>query len=877
MKELDKYFTPETAETKWYDTWEKSGAFTPDANSPKDPYTIMIPPPNITGKLHIGHALVNTLQDVVIRFKRMQGYNALWLPGTDHASIATEAKVVESLKKQGLSKEALGREGFLKHAWAWKEEYGGFIIKQLRKLGCSCDWSRERFTLDEGLSKAVRKVFIDLYNEGLIYKGERLINWCPCCHTSISDAEVEYSEEPSSLWHIRYDAPDKSFSLIVATTRPETMLGDTGVAVNPKDERYKNLIGKTVIVPIVNREIKIIADPFVETEFGTGAVKITPAHDFNDFNAGKTHNLEIIRVITEDGLMGDVVKKYEGMDILTAREQIVEELKELGNLVKIEPYTHNVGKCYRCHHTVEPMVSKQWFVKMESLAKPALEVVKNKELTIYPPRYEKIYNHWLENIQDWCISRQLWWGHRIPAYYCEKCGKIYVGEEAPKHACACGCTTWVQDEDTLDTWFSSALWPFSTLGWPEKTKDFDTFFPTSTLITGNDILFFWVIRMVFSSLKQTGKIPFNKVVLHGLVRDALGRKMSKSLNNGIDPLEAIAEYGADALRFSLVQGLSLEVDLRYSKDRLDIAKAFINKLWNSAKFVFMALEDNNHPKKPETSAFAPEDNWILSKLDQTIAGVTKELDTFEFGDALQKLYDFFWNDYCSWYIEMVKPRLYDKENKSRAAAQYVLAHGLTVILKLLHPFLPFVTEELYQNLKTDENELLITAPWPEMSNISSAEDSENIELLQYFITNLRNVRANMNIEPSKKTSLIFVAKEAGNYLKSAEPILQKLAFAKAVEIRANKDGIPDNAICIEHLKATLYIPFEDLVDIEAEIARLQTEKEKYITLIERVKAKLANEKFVEKAPAATVAGERDKLKNYETLLSSIEERLAKLA
>lgn len=872
--ELDKYFNPEEAEKKWYDIWEKGGYFTPRMEDGKDPYTIMIPPPNITGKLHLGHALVNTLQDVVIRMKRMQGYDTLWLPGTDHASIATEAKVVDMIKKEGLSKDILGREGFLKRAWEWKAEYGGTIIRQLKKLGCSCDWTRERFTLDEGLSKVVQKVFIDLYNEGLIYKGERLVNWCPCCHSTLSDIEVEYEEEPSSLWYIRYYSADKSFYLDVATTRPETMLGDTGVAVNPSDERFAKYIGKKVVVPIVNREIEVIADPFVETEFGTGCVKITPAHDFNDFNAGKKHNLDIIKVIDEDGLMTDLVEKYKGMDILTARKLIVEELKELGNLVKIEPYTHNVGKCYRCHHTVEPMVSKQWFVKMESLAKPAIDVVKSKELTLYPERYEKTYFHWMENIQDWCISRQLWWGHRIPAYYCAKCGKIEVAAEKPTHACSCGCTEWVQDEDTLDTWFSSALWPFSTLGWPDDTPDYKHFYPTSTLITGNDILFFWVARMIFSGLHHTGKIPFKKVVLHGLIRDAQGRKMSKSLGNGIDPLDVIRDYGADALRFSLVQGLSLETDIRYSMDRLDVAKAFINKLWNSAKFVLTAIDgiDFSGWKKENLKA---EDNWLLIKLNETIEAVTKELDTFEFGVALQKLYDFFWNDYCSWYIEMVKPRLYDENAAGRVEAAYILHYGLTTILKLMHPFLPFVTEELYSKLEPN-GQPLIVSQWPVAQKVEAEADYNNIELMQYFITSIRNVRANMNIQPARKTALIFVTQTKGDFLKSVEPIFQKLAFAKNVEIKADKTGIPVNAITIEHLSASVYIPFEDLVDIEAEIKRLSAEKEKYEGLIARVDAQLKNENFLAKAPKDKIEGEREKKANYEKLLASVETRLAEL-
>ncbi len=871
--ELDKYFNPQEAENKWYRFWEDGRYFHAERDENKTPYTIMIPPPNITGKLHIGHALNMTLQDVTIRMKRMQGYSTLWLPGTDHASIATEAKIVDMLKKEGISKDSLGREGFLKRAWEWKEEYGGTIIKQLRKLGSSCDWDRERFTLDEGLSNAVQKVFIDLYNQGLIYRGERLVNWCPCCHTSISDAEVEYEEEQGSLWYVRYDSPDKSYSVEVATTRPETMLGDTAVAVNPNDERYAHMIGKTVVVPIVNREIPVIADPFVEMEFGTGAVKITPAHDFNDFAAGKKFNLEMIRVIDENGLMLPLVEKYTGMDILKARALIVEELKALGNLTKIEPYMHKVGKCYRCHQTVEPMISKQWFVKMESLAKPAVDVVKNKELEIIPDRFEKIYFHWMENIQDWCISRQLWWGHRIPAYYCTKCKAIHVGNTIPTHTCSCGNNQWVQDEDTLDTWFSSALWPFSTLGWPEKTEDLKYFYPTTTLITGSDILFFWVARMIFSALKQTNEIPFKRVVLHGLVRDALGRKMSKSLNNGIDPLEAISEYGADALRFSLIQGLSLETDIKYSTDKLVTAKGFINKLWNSAKFVFSAIADIDLTGF-QSEKRQPEDKWLLMKLDDVINAVTTELDNFEYGLALQKLYDFFWNDFCSTYIEMVKPRLSEENTDSRVEAAHTLYTSIVTILKLLHPFIPFVTEELYSKL--DNSDPLIITQWPKAVNERFDADFENIELLKHFITNIRNVRVNMNIQPNRKTNLIFVTTDKADFIQNATPILKKLAFAKDVLIQPTKEGIPLNAICIEKLSASVYIPFEDLVDIEAEINRLTAEKEKYQALIERVDKQLANEQFVSKAPPEKVEAERQKRDNYLKLLSSTEERLKEL-
>lgn len=873
--EMDKYFNPQQAEDKWYRIWEEQNCFHAERDPNKTPYTIMIPPPNVTGKLHIGHAFTMTMQDIIIRMKRMQGFSALWLPGTDHASIATEAKVVDLIKKEGLSKTALGRDGFLKRAWAWKEEYGGTIIKQLKRLGASCDWARERFTLDDGLSHAVQKVFIDLYHEGLIYRGERLVNWCPCCHTSISDAEVEYEEEQGSLWYIRYDAPDKSYAVEVATTRPETMLGDTAVAVNPKDERYAHMIGKTVVVPIVNREIPVIADPFVEMEFGTGAVKITPAHDFNDFAAGKRFGLEIIRVIDEDGHMLPLVPKYAGMPILQARAGIVEELQALGNLTKIEPYMHKVGKCYRCHKTVEPMMSKQWFVKMDTMAPPAIDAVKNGDITMYPDRFDKIYYHWMENIQDWCISRQLWWGHRIPAYYCDQCHAVYVGEQAPTHACSCGCTHWTQDEDTLDTWFSSALWPFSTLGWPEETPDYKYFYPTSTLITGSDILFFWVARMIFSALKQTGKAPFNKVVLHGLVRDALGRKMSKSLNNGIDPLTVIDEYGADALRFSLIQGMSLETDIRYSMDRLTTAKAFINKLWNSAKFVLGSVAGVDMTTAQDAD-LQPEDKWFIMKLNAVITAVTTELDTFEFGLAFQKLYDFFWNDFCSTYIEMVKPRLTDETCPTRPVAARTLMRALVTVLKLMHPFMPFVTEEIYSKLNDGHRDLLVVSAWPVAGTEHDDADYENIELLKYFMTSIRNVRANMNIQPNRKTTLIFVTTDKADFMRTATPILKKLAFAKDVVIQPTKDGIPVNAICIEGLSASVYIPFEDLVDIAAEIERLTTEQAKYQALIERVERQLANEQFIAKAPADKVAAERQKLADFQRLLASTQDRLNEL-
>lgn len=715
MHELEGKFEPQTFEEEIYKNWNEKGYFKPSNDKTKKPYTIVIPPPNITGKLHMGHALDETLQDILIRYKRMQGFNTLWVPGTDHASIATEAKIVEKLKVEGITKEDLGRDGFLKRAWEWKEEYGGTILNQLKKLGCSCDWSRERFTMDEGLSNAVKDVFVDLYNKGLIYKGKRMINWCPYCNTSISDAEVEYEEEPTHLWHVKYPVKgEEGKFVIVATTRPETMLGDTGVAVHPDDERYKDLVGKTVILPIMNKEIPIIADEFVEKEFGTGAVKLTPAHDPNDYQAALKHNLEIIPVFDEEFKMNNLVPEYKGMDMYEAREKIVERLQREGYLVKIEDYTHNVGKCYRCHHTIEPHISEQWFVKMEPLAKPAIEAVRTGKVEFVPERFDKIYYNWMENIQDWCISRQLWWGHRIPAYYCQKCGEVIVSKEEPHKCTKCGSTNLKQDEDTLDTWFSSALWPFSTLGWPEQTEDYKYFYPTSTLITGYDIIFFWVARMIFSALEHTGQVPFNKVFIHGIVRDSLGRKMSKSLGNGIDPLEIIAKYGTDALRFSLVLGISPGNDIRYMPEKLESASNFANKLWNASKFVLSNMPKDGsklaEDRLPENLCY--EDKWILSKLNKLVKEVTNNLENFELGIATQKVYDFIWNEFCDWYIEMVKSRLYDENCTTKFAAQYTLNKVLKDSLKLLHPVMPFVTEKIYMQLYHNDESIMISK-WPE--------------------------------------------------------------------------------------------------------------------------------------------------------------------
>ena len=707
---LENKFNPKDFEDKIYKNWEEKGYFKPSEDKSKKPYTIVIPPPNITGKLHMGHALDETIQDLLIRYKRMQGYNALWLPGTDHAAIATEAKVVAKLKEEGTSKEKLGREEFLKRAWEWKKEYGGIIINQIKKLGCSCDWDRKRFTMDEGLSNAVKHVFVDLYNKGLIYKGKKMINWCPYCKTSISDAEVEYEEEPTHLWHIRYKVKgEENRYVVVATTRPETMLGDTGVAVHPADERYKDLVGKKVILPIMNKEIPVVADEFVEKEFGTGAVKLTRAHDPNDYESGERHGLEVVEVFDENGKMNDLVPEYAGMDIYEAREKIVEKLKEIGALVKIEDYTHNVGKCYRCHHSIEPKISEQWFVKMEPLAKPAIDAVRNGDVKFIPERFDKTYFNWMENIRDWCISRQLWWGHRIPAYYCKDCGNMQVSENEVTKCNKCGSTNIEQDDETLDTWFSSALWPFSTLGWPEQTEDFKYFYPTDTLVTGYDIIFFWVARMIFSAIEHTGQVPFKNVFIHGIVRDSQGRKMSKSLGNGIDPIEVIDKYGTDALRFSLILGISPGNDIRYMPEKLEAASNFANKLWNASKFVLGNLENYKEIEfKDIEKSLTYSDKWILSKLNKLVLDITNNIDGFELGVFAQKIYDFIWNEFCDWYIEMVKPRLYNEEDKTKLAAQYTLNKVLADSLKLLHPIMPFITEEIYTKLYNSDESIMIS-------------------------------------------------------------------------------------------------------------------------------------------------------------------------
>ena len=883
IHELEGKFNPSEFEDKIYKNWEEKGYFKPSDDRTKKPYTIVIPPPNITGKLHMGHALDETLQDILIRFKRMSGYNALWIPGTDHASIATEAKIVAKLKEEGISKEELGRDEFLNRAWEWKKEYGGTITKQIKKLGSSCDWSRERFTLDEGLTKAVQTVFINLYNKGLIYKGEKMINWCPNCNTTISDSEVEYEKENGNLWYIKYPIKDGNGEyLTIATTRPETMLGDTGVAVNPNDDRYKNYIGKTLILPIVNREIPVIADEFVETEFGTGCVKLTPAHDINDYQAGIKNNLEIIKVFDESGIMNDIVPEYKGLDIYEARKQIVAKLESLGALIKTEDYTHDVAKCYRCHKTIEPMISNQWFVKMEELAKPAIEAVKSGKTKFVPERFDKIYFNWLENIKDWCISRQLWWGHRIPAYYCKDCGEIIVSIDKPQKCTKCGSDNLVQDEDTLDTWFSSALWPFSTLGWPAKTEDFKYFYPTETLVTGYDIIFFWVVRMMFSGIEHTGEVPFKNVLIHGIVRDSQGRKMSKSLGNGIDPLEIIDKYGTDALRLSLVMGITPGNDIRYMPEKLESASNFANKLWNAAKFVLMNIkEENMNDIELDISKLDYEDKWILSKLNTLAKEVSANLDNFDIGVYAQKLYDFTWNEFCDWYIEIVKTRLYNKEDEnkeSRIIAQKVLNKVLGDILKLLHPIMPFITEKIYKELYNNDESIMISK-WPEFDEKYNFSIEENhIEEIKNIISQIRNERMNMNVHPSKKSDLIFIIddKEYKKLLNDSKDWVNKLGFANNLIIEENEENIPKKAVSILANGVKVFIPFEELIDINEERTKLENEIKKLEAEVLRSTKMLSNPGFISKAPKAKVDEEKEKMEKYKEMLEKTKERLEQL-
>ncbi len=873
--QLEGKYNPKDFEEKWYQEWEQKGYFKPSGDKTKKPYTIVIPPPNITGKLHMGHALDETVQDILIRYKRMQGYNALWVPGTDHAAIATEAKIVAKMKEAGITKEDIGREGFLERAWDWKKEYGGAIVNQIKKLGCSCDWTKERFTMDEGLSKAVQQVFINLYKEGLIYRGKRMINWCPCCNTSISDAEVEYEEEPTHLWHIRYKVKDEDRYIIVATTRPETMLGDTGVAVHPEDERYTDLVGKTVILPIMNKEIPIIADEFVEREFGTGAVKLTPAHDPNDYQAAQKHNLEIIEVFDENFKMGNLVEEYKGMDLYEARQKIVEKLEEIGALVKIEDYTHNVGKCYRCHSTIEPKISEQWFVKMEPLAKPANEAVREGKVRFVPAKYEKTYFAWMDNVKDWCISRQLWWGHRIPAYYCEDCHEMMVEEQMPQKCYKCGSTHLHQDEDTLDTWFSSALWPFSTLGWPEQTEDLKYFYPTSTLVTGYDIIFFWVARMIFSGIKHTGEVPFHDVLIHGIVRDSQGRKMSKSLGNGIDPLEIINQYGTDALRFSLIYGISAGNDIRYMPEKLELASNFANKLWNASKFVLGNIEgkveESTLCNEELPNNLAYEDKWILAKLNRISKEITNNLEKYDMGVALQKVYDFIWNEFCDWYIEMVKPRLYDEKATNKEACLWTLNQVLINALKLLHPVMPFMSEEIFQKLYHKEGSIMM-AKWPEYKKEwNFVKEEKQIEQLKEIIVGIRNLRTTQNIHPSKKSSLIFITKELTNMLEEANAMIQKLGFANKIEIKTEKEKVPENATSIRTEQMEVILPLGDLIDKEAEKGRLEEEMKKLEAEVQRAQKMLSNQGFLNKAPAEKIEEEKKKLEKYQDLLQKAKE------
>ena len=877
-KLADKY-NPKDFEEKLYNEWEEKGYFKPSMDKNKKSYCIVMPPPNVTGKLHMGHALDDTLQDILIRYKRMCGYNTLWIPGTDHSAIATEVKVVEKMKKEeGLTKADITREEFLERAWAWTKEYGGTIQAQQRRLGCSCDWSNSRFTMDAGLSEAVLTQFINLYNKGLIYKGTKMINWCPSCHTSLSDAEVEFEEENSHLWHIRYKIKGTDKYVIVATTRPETMIGDTAVAVHPEDERYKDIIGKTCILPIVNKEIPIIADEFVEKEFGTGCVKITPAHDMNDYQAGLRHNLEIVEVFNDSSIMGNIVPEYEGLTTLEARELIVKKLEDIGALVKTEDYTHNVGKCYRCHNTVEPRISEQWFVKMKELAEPAIKAVKEDDIKFVPKRYEKTYFNWMENIQDWCISRQLWWGHRIPAYYCEECGHIHVSKTAPSECEKCHSTKIHQDEDSLDTWFSSALWPFSTLGWPNETELLKTFYPTNVLVTGYDIIFFWVARMIFSGLECMKEKPFSDVLIHGIVRDSQGRKMSKSLGNGIDPLEIIEKYSTDALRFSLILGISPGNDIRYMPEKLEQASNFANKLWNAAKFVTTNLVEDEEIinfETQKTKCLKIEDKWIIKKLNDLIKNVTQNIEDYDLGVALENIYNFTWNEFCNWYIEIAKSRLYSENKEEKIQVNFVLNYVLRNCLKLLHPFMPFITSEIYSKLVNTDNRDLMISNWPnKLENVENDNNAEEfIENIKEIIIQIRNIRANMNVHPSKKSKIIFVTKDYEKELEQSKSFIEKLGFANEIIIQKNKDNVPQNAISILTKGIEVYIPFEELVDIEEEHKRLEEEKKKILSEIERASKMLNNPGFISKAPENKIKEEQEKLIKYKEMLKKIEERM----
>ena len=872
-KELSKTYDPKQVEERIYQNWMDKGYFHAEIDPNKEPFTIVIPPPNVTGQLHMGHALDETFQDILIRAKRMQGYAALWIPGTDHAGIATQIKVEEDLRvNEHLTRYDLGREEFLKRVWAWKEKFGGRIISQLKKIGCSCDWERERFTMDEGCSKAVKEVFVNLYNKGLIYQGSRIINWCPHCITALSDAEVEHTEQAGHFWHIKYPIKDSDGYVVIATTRPETLFGDTAVAVNPEDERYRDLIGKKLILPLVGREIPVIADEYVDREFGTGCVKITPAHDPNDFEVGQRHNLEQIKVLNDDATMNAHAGKYEGMDRYACRKAMLIDLEEQGLLVKTEEHTHNVGQCYRCGTTVEPIISKQWFVKMKPLAQPAIDAVKNDETEFVPEHFEKVYFHWLENIKDWCISRQLWWGHRIPAFYCDDCNEIVVTKEETAHCPKCG-KEMRQDPDTLDTWFSSALWPFSTLGWPDQTEDLAYFYPTSTLVTGYDIIPFWVMRMMFSGLAHTGQVPFRHVYIHGLVRDALGRKMSKSLGNGIDPLEIIDQYGADALRFTLATGNSPGNDMRFSTERVEASRNFANKIWNASRFVLMNL-DIDTCCLPELSKLQLEDRWILHAYNELIREVTENLDKYELGIAVSKLYDFIWDSFCDWYIELVKPRFFAKD-ESNQTAQQVLTYVLSGTLKLLHPFMPFITEEIWQALPHEGESIMISAFPVYGEALKNPEAADQMQMLMASIKGIRNIRSERNVPPSKKCTVYIVTAQTDVFEKGVA-FYTKLASADRVVIQKDKSGIPENAVSVVSPGAELLLPFDELVDKEKELERLNKEKKRLEGEIKRVEGKLSNKGFTEKAPAAVVEEERQKGEKYKAMLKTVIESIDQL-
>ncbi len=879
MKKLEKTYNPSEIEDRLYRKWMEKNYFHAKVDRKKKPFTIVMPPPNVTGQLHMGHALDNTMQDILIRYKRMQGYEALWQPGTDHAAIATEVKVIDKLKKEGIDKEDIGREKFLEYAWDWKREYGSRIIQQLRKLGSSADWERERFTMDEGCSKAVEEVFLRLYEKGWIYKGSRIINWCPVCQTSISDAEVEHTEQAGHFWHIRYPIIGEEGKFVeIATTRPETMLGDTAVAVNPEDERYKDLVGKMLLLPIVNREIPVIADAYVDREFGTGCVKITPAHDPNDFEVGKRHNLPEINIMNNDATINANGGKFEGMDRYEARKAIVSELDKMGLLVRVEEHTHNVGMHDRCGTTVEPLIKQQWFVKMDEMIQPAIRAVQNGEVKLLPERMERTYFNWTDHIRDWCISRQLWWGHRIPAYYCSDCGEMVVARTKPEKCPKCGCTCMEQDPDTLDTWFSSALWPFSTLGWPDKTEEMEYFYPTDVLITGYDIIFFWVIRMIFSGYEQTGKAPFHTVLFHGLVRDPLGRKMSKSLGNGIDPLEVIDKYGADALRLTLITGNAPGNDMRFYWERVEASRNFANKVWNASRFIMMNME------KADISCVTLDDltmsdRWILSKVNRLAAEVTENMDKFELGIAVQKVYDFVWEQFCDWYIEMVKPRLWNSDDKTKAAAIWTLKTVLIQSLKLMHPFLPFVTEEVFCNLQEEEESIMISA-WPTFrEEWNDPQQEQAVECIQAAVRGVRSVRLSMNVPPGRKAKVFVVSDQerVREAFVRGTVFFASLAGASEVAVQADKDGIGEDAVSAVTPDATIYMPLEELIDIEKEQKRLEKEEERLTKEIARARGMLNNPKFVGKAPAAKVEEERRKLQNYTAMLDQVRERLESLA